>query len=55
MYRKFNPFTCFVVDLSCNCNCYEGSESECKAEIDNLVNNYRHSRDRYTIRTTRFD
>ena len=45
----------YVVDLTCNCNCFEGSESECKAEIDELVTKYHHNRNRYTIRLTRFD
>jgi hypothetical protein len=47
--------TVYLIDLTCNCNCYEGTEEECKAEIDNLVNNYGHDRARYAISFNRFD
>lgn len=46
---------CYLVDLSCNCNCYEGTEAECQAELNNLITNYGHDPKRYTIRFTRFD
>ena len=49
-FQKF-----YVVDLTCNCNCFEGSESDCLDEIDDLVQRYRHDRARYVIRSTRFD
>ena len=45
----------YVVDLTCNCNCFEGTECECNAEIEELVNEYGHDRKRYAIRYTRFD
>lgn len=45
----------WVVDLACNCNCFEGTESECRAEIEELVSVYGHNRQRYAIRFTRFD
>lgn len=45
----------YLVDLSCNCNCYEGTEKECHNELLNLVNNYGHEKNRYTIRLNRFD
>lgn len=46
---------CFVEDLSCHCNCYEGTEQECKDEILNLIENYGHDSSRYVVRYTRFD
>ena len=46
---------CYVEDLSVHGNCYEGTEAECRAEIENLVINYGHERSRYALRTTRFD
>lgn len=55
MKRNDQTPKCYVVDLTCDCNCYCGTEAECKAEIENLVENYGHDRDRYTIRFTRFD
>lgn len=45
----------YLVDLSCNCNCYEGTEAECQAELNELINEYGHDPKRYTIRFTRFD
>lgn len=55
MRTRDNYSKCYVVDMSCNCNCFEGTEHECQEEIDELVNKYHHNRNRYTIRTTRFD
>lgn len=46
---------CYVVDLTCNCNCFEGTEKECRDEINDLVNRYHHNPQRYTIRYTRLD
>ena len=46
---------CYLVDLEINGNCYEGTEDECKRELENLVENYHHNKDRYCIRFNRFD
>lgn len=53
--KYYNYPKCYVVDLTCNCNCYEGTERECQDEINELVTKYGHDRSRYTLRTTRFD
>lgn len=50
-----NEPKCYVVDLSINGNCYEGTEEECLAEIENLVNNYGHDRNNYAVSFNRFD
>lgn len=46
---------CYVVDLRCHCNCYEGTEKECRKEIDNLVLNYGHEFSWYAISFNRYD
>jgi len=52
--RRYHEIKCYVVDLTCNCNCFEGTERECQEEIDELVNHYHHQRDRYAISTDRW-
>ena len=47
--------TAYLVDLTCNCNCFVGTEEECHKELDSLVNDYGHDPRRYVIRFTRFD
>lgn len=54
-YKDKGMEKAFVVDLQCNCNCFEGTEDECKEEIDILVNDYGHDRSRYAISFNRFD
>lgn len=46
---------CYLEDVRVHCNCFEGTEEECKKEIEDLVNKYGHDRSWYTIRYTRFN
>ena len=46
---------CYLEDIRIHCNCYEGTEQECKEELEDLVKNYKHDRAWYAIRFTRFD
>lgn len=54
-YKDKGMEKAYVVDIAVNCNCFEGTEEECKAEIEDLVNNYGHDRSRYAISFNRFD
>lgn len=53
--KYYNDLKAYLVDLSCNCNCFEGTEEECKEEMDELVHRYHHDPKRYVIRYTRID
>ena len=53
--RNQDDLKAYVVDLTCNCNCFEGTEFECLKEIEDLVINYGNDRNRYAISYTRFD
>lgn len=55
MNRDNRELKAYLVDMTVNCNCYEGTEAECKAELKELVEKYGHNPDNYTIRFTRFD
>ncbi len=53
--KKHEEPKCYLEDLTCHCNCFEGTEKECEAEKKELVEVYGHNPDRYVVRYTRFD